>query len=470
MPVTGTTRRTIARSTRRALLALLGSLSLPTAHADLLIRNVNVLTMDEPGLLENHAVVVEGGRIATLVPESAVASDFDGTVVDGRGGFLTPGLIDAHVHHREHVEYANYVAHGVTTVLGLGQGDSLEAMLNVKAAIDAGTLLGPDVYTTGGVIANHVWIDDPGEARYYVRRLAADGRPFVKIYNEIPQDVFDAVVDEAVAQGIAVFGHIPRNFPATYSIVNGLDVVAHAEEFYFTYFDGPRDSELDAFDGSRIPDPGESAAILDLMVEHDVALIPNLAFTFDQMRFWRDERTVLADPEAAYLHPALRDDWMRRNSTQRDDVSKRMLRERVKYNLIHEFTRRARDAGVLLVTGTDAPLPGLFPGKSLHAEMRELVKSGLTYEESLAAATRNGGELVAKYVDAEARVGRIAPGYEADLVLVIGDPRTDIRHMSAIAGVVVDGRWLSDTELERIRSGIAAGYRATRDGAGTRGR
>lgn len=467
MPTAGGTN--ISRGARLALLAALGALALSSAHADLLIRNVNILTMDDPGFVENHAVVVEGGRIASLVPDAAVAPDFDGTVVDARGGFLTPGLIDAHVHHREHVEYANYVAHGVTTVLGLGQGDSLDAMLNVKAAIDGGTLLGPDVYTTGGAIANHVWIDDPGEARDYVRRLAADGRPFVKIYNEIPQDVFDAVAGEAAAQGIAVFGHIPRNFPAAYSIANGLDVVAHAEEFYFTYFDGPRDSELDAFDGSQIPDAGESAAILDLMVEHDVALIPNLVFTFDQMRFWRDERTVLADPETAYLHPALRADWMRRNATQRDNVLKRMLRERVKYNLIHEFTRRARDAGVLLVTGTDAPLPGLFPGKSLHAEMRELVKSGLTYEEALAAATRNGGELVAKYVDADARVGRIAPGYEADLVLVSDDPRADIRHMSAIAGVVVDGRWLSDTELERIRSKIATGYRRGNGGSSASG-
>ncbi len=423
------------------------------------IRNVQLVTMHEAAVLTDHAVIIEDGVIASLVPDASVDPGDFAEVIDGKGGYLTPGLIDAHIHHHRQVEYVNYIAHGVTTVLGLGQGDSLDDFLRVKAAIDAGELAGPAIYTTGGSIANHVQFDKPDDARRFVRELAREGRPYVKVYNNISQPVFDAVVDEAEHFGLAVFGHIPRNFPTAYSLANGLDVVAHAEEFYFAYFGGPRDHQLDTFDGSQTPNLDMAKSVIDLMTENDVALIPNLVFSFAQMRFWEDEDAVMGDPETAYLHPELRDNWRQTNSTQRADVCKRMLRERIKYNLMHEFTRRAHDAGVLLVTGTDAPLPGVFPGKSLHAEMRELIKSGLTYEESLATATRYGGDLVASYVDATARIGRIAPGYDADLVLVAENPLDDIRRMSAIEGVMIDGEWYPKVRLQQMRDEITSRYR-----------
>lgn len=423
--------------------------------ADTVIRNVHVITMSGAGTLHNVAVVVEGGVVKAILPDTEADRYEDVTVIDGDGGYLTPGLIDAHMHHREQVEYGNYIAHGVTTVLGLGQGDSLAGMLAVKEAIDDDVVVGPHIYTTGATIANHVHFEDPEAARAFVRDLKTQGLPYVKVYNEISQAIFDAVVDEAAHQGMSVFGHIPRNFSTEYSLANGLDVVAHAEEFYFAYFGGPRDQELDSFDGSQAPDLGAAKRILDLMIEHGVALIPNLIFTFDQMRLYEDEDAVLADPESAYLHPDLRAAWLEYHSAERPDTRKRMLRERIKYNLIHEFTRRARDAGVLIVAGTDTPLPGLYPGLALHREMRELVKAGLTYEEALAAATRSGGELVGRYVDTEARIGVIAPGYEADLVLLADNPLEDIRNTTRIQGVMTDGVWLDRDELDRMRAEIA---------------
>jgi hypothetical protein len=160
--------------------------------------------------------------------------------------------------------------------------------------------------------------------------------------------VFDAVVDESGKVGLGVFGHLPRSFPVEYSLSHGLDVVAHAEEFYFAHFGGPRDQELGAFDGSALPDISRADAVIDLMVEHEVALIPNLVYSFTVMKFWDDEETTLADPELSYWHPSLRDDWREANGARRDHIDKRMLRERIKYGLVHEFTRRAHEAGVLI--------------------------------------------------------------------------------------------------------------------------
>ena len=414
--------------------------------------------MDGATPLQGKAIVIESGAIRELIEAGNVADVGDAAVIDGHGGFLTPGLIDVHVHHRDNLEYLNYVAHGVTTVVGLGQGRTAREFRRIRDDIASGKIIGPRIYTTAGAIANHVDIRDPDTAREYVRSLSAQGYDLVKTYNNIPKDVFDAVVDESEREGLSVFGHLPRQFPVEYSLAHGLDVVAHAEEFYFAHFGGPRDQELDAFYGETLPDIGKANAVIDLMVEHDVALIPNIIYSFTIAKFWEDEDATLANPELAFWHPSLREYWREANGARRDRIDKRMLRERIKYGFTHEFTRRAHESGVLIATGTDAPIQGVIPGASLHGEMRELVKSGLNFEESLAAATRNGGLLVARYIDANARIGRIAPGYEADFVLVASNPLEDIRSMSLIEGVMVDGVWYDKDKLDRLRNAIADRY------------
>lgn len=452
---------------RFGLVAVTVSIAMALATASsaetTVFRNVRVVPMDEERILDSVVVVVRDGRIAELVPAAGFQRPPSASEIDGEGGYLIPGLVDAHMHHRHPDEFLNYISHGVTTVLALGQPlADLGRLREIQRQITTGEAIGPRIYTTAGTIANHLEIQSAEEGRAYVRRLKEEGYDFVKVYNEISQPVFDAVVDEGHQLGLAVFGHVPRNFPAEYSLTHGLDVIAHAEELYFTYFDGPRDSELEQFEASHVPDPSRIRRVVELMLEHDVALIPNLVFGFNTMRFWSNEAAVFAEPEMAYLHPAVAATWRSGNPARRDNIRKRMLRERIKYSLIHELTRRAHDAGVMIVAGSDAPLPGLHPGQSLHGEMRELVKAGLTYFATLATATRTAGELVAKFVDEGARIGRIEPGFEADLVLLRGNPLDDIRHAAEIVGVMSDGRWYPRGDLDRRRRARSERYEMLR--------
>lgn len=420
------------------------------------IRNVNVVIPEENRVVERQTVFVEGAEIRELRGGDDVRDA--STVIDGDGAYLIPGLVDAHMHHWEGVDYLNYIAHGVTTVIGLGQGRSGEAFNALNTRIDAGELIGPRIYTTAQTIANHIQIDDPDEAREFVRSLKADGFALVKVYNNIPRDVFAAVVEEAELQSLPVFGHLPRTFPTPDALRGGLDVVAHVEEFYFAHFGGPRDQQLDGFDGSELPDLAQIDAIIALMLEHDVALIPNLIFSFVTQRFWEDEEAALAHPELAYSSPGLRDAWRASNGARRNMIEKRMLRERIKYAFSHEFTRRAHVAGVLLVAGTDAPVRGVLPGASMHGEMREFVKTGLSPAEALSTATANAGLLMRRYVDPSVRLGRVAPGFEADLVLLRANPLEDVRHAADIAGVMSDGVWYSAEQLAAARRALAERY------------
>jgi imidazolonepropionase-like amidohydrolase len=103
-----------------------------------------------------------------------------------------------------------------------------------------------------------------------------------------------------------------------------------------------------------------------------------------------------------------------------------------------------QDAGVKLLLGTDAANV-IIPGFSIHRELNELVKSGLTPYEALVTGTRNVGE----YLGTIDSTGTVAVGKRADLVLLTGNPLKDIRQTTRRAGVMIGGRWLPQEELAR---------------------
>ncbi|HUG00863.1 MAG TPA: amidohydrolase family protein, partial [Longimicrobiales bacterium] len=270
------------------------------------------------------------------------------------------------------------------------------------------------------------------------------------------REAFDAVVEEAGARGLPVVGHIPRNFDPAHSLGGGLDLVAHAEEFFFTVFGGPRStSDLDR---SYRPDRSLIPGLIELLVGSGVFVIPNLSFSYGIQVMWDGMENVWEDPELAYLAPATVDQWRSGNIDRRVDLANFVFRDRLKYDLMQELTLRFQEAGVPMLLGTDAAAPTLFPGRSAHRELRELVKAGLTHAEALRVGTRNAGDFAALHLRDEERFGRVAVGYRADLVLVDGDPLDDVRNAARISGVMVRGRWLERAEIDALRAALADGY------------
>ena len=109
-------------------------------------------------------------------------------------------------------------------------------------------------------------------------------------------------------------------------------------------------------------------------------------------------------------------------------------------------TGEMRRAGVRLLVGTDAPLPYVYPGFSVHDELALLVRAGLTPMQALQAATREP----AAYLNALDSLGTIAPRRLADLVLLDADPLADIRNTTRIRAVVTDGRLIDRAALDAM--------------------
>lgn len=451
-----------------AVLLVLAAFALHPAFAQksdrFAIVGVDVIPMDTERLLEDQVVIVENGVIQSIGDTASTTLPSGLPQIDGSDRFLMPGLADLHVHLRNEDELVNYVAWGVTTVMHLGgSGESGTRQLQYRDEIRSGTRLGPNIYTTDRILDGDPAIatgahsvDTEDEARRIVRELSANGFDFVKIYNNVSQPVFDAIVEEARLQGLPVIGHIPRSFDPLTALGSGQNAVAHTEELFFTYFGGPRSTENMA--KSYEPDLGKLPALIEVLQDNNVAIMPDLCFTFGNLLMWDSLDHLWGDPEFPFLHPATASMWKGGNINRRSNIENFILRGQWKYDLLQRLTSEFQKAGILQVIGTDASLPGLFPGKAAHRELTEFIKAGLSNFEALSIGSRNAGEFVRRYIDEDARFGQVLPGYRADLVLLDANPLEDIRNARAVSGVAVNGRYFDRSELEQRRAGLKNRY------------
>ena len=118
------------------------------------------------------------------------------------------------------------------------------------------------------------------------------------------------------------------------------------------------------------------------------------------------------------------------------------------------LTKALYDRGVKLIAGTDTPIPFLVPGFALHHELEELVDVGLTPYEALRTSTTHPFEFLGELDEA----GTVEVGKRADLVLLEANPLDNISNTQKIAGVMIQGRWLSKAEIQEGLEELVAYY------------
>ncbi|MFZ6768020.1 amidohydrolase family protein [Undibacterium sp. Di26W] len=180
------------------------------------------------------------------------------------------------------------------------------------------------------------------------------------------------------------------------------------------------------------------------LVITDVTVIP--ADTDDVLA----HRTVtIAGAHIVRIEPASRAQWL--PSANRYLSAAFRQRDRAtlfsaSYDFARVLTRQLWKKGVILTVGTDARLPGVIYGYSVHQEMIELGEIGLSPMLVLRAATVNSHRLV----DPGGASGAVRVGQRVDPVLLDADPLSDIQNMSQISGVIVNERWLSSAQIDQL--------------------
>jgi imidazolonepropionase-like amidohydrolase len=351
----------------------------------------NVRLFDGTQLVPGSTVVVENGVITAL----RIAPDPPGTqVIDGAGGVLLPGLIDAHVHLDGPGRLETLAGYGVTTALDMASVPEETSALRVAAG-GIGTGI-TDIRSAGlpaiapGSLHSHFpgigqrgLIGGPDEAVRFVADRISEGSDYIKIVVGSPfadhdQATIDALVAAAHEQGKLVVAHASSVEAVRKAQLAGADILTHA----------PLDQVLDA------------AAAAEMVAAGRV-VVPTLTMMASIV-------ANLAPPGADYA------------------------------NAQASVTALYR-AGVPVLAGTDANdspgTPSWVPhGESLHRELELLVEAGLSTLDALLAATA----LPARYFGLPDR-GTIEPGKRADLVLIDGDPLADIRATRSISRIWCGG-------------------------------
>jgi hypothetical protein len=430
------------------------SQSVPDPHAVTAFTSVNVVPMDRERVLRNQTVIVKDGKIAAV--GSSLPIPAGARVIDGRGTeWLSPGLADMHTHSDTRNDMKVYLANGVTTILNMGDA-SYGFMDHVLPDVNAGKSPGPYAYASLSVDGSPEYgafvVKTPDEARAAMRMAKTNGYSFIKVYNNLSPECFQAFIDEGRALHMHVIGHGVTRVGLKKQLAAGQVMVAHSEEYFYTVFNPP------GYEGNAAPDKKLIPAAIAFTRRDGAYVTADLNTYATIARQWGKPevlRQFLNMPEVKYLDPDDRLGWRHEGYIKKTGS----LDGRVAF--LKVLIKDMSDAGIPLILGTDAPpIPGLVPGFSLHSDMELLQSTGMTRYQILAAATRTAGRFIVHNVEGVQPFGTVAPGMRADLVLSTKNPLDDLTTLRKPLGVMVGGAWYTQSDLQALLDSVAKEYDA----------
>jgi imidazolonepropionase-like amidohydrolase len=285
----------------------------------------------------------------------------------------------------------------------------------------------------------NTWVKTAAEASAAVRRAKADGYDKMKVYSFLNKESYDAIIATARELKMEVMGHVPMALSVEYVLQNGQKAIAHSEEVA---------KHTASYDPERID------YYAKLVAGSGAWMIPTLVTTHNFLDLFDDPDGVFKRPGAEYFrHPMQRGAW----TFMVDNLYKPIppehrakLREAyVKFQ--RPLTKAIHDKGGKLLAGSDALMPGLIAGFSLHGELQEFVDVGLTPFQALRTATTSPFEYLG-----ESDKGTIELGKQSDLLLLDDNPLVNVSAASKIAGVLMRGRWIGAAEIDKRMQAIAA--------------
>lgn len=443
-----------------ALLLVCGAREVAAASSDanpvrpIVFRHVTLIDGHGGAPVPDVDVTVETlegeGWITSVVPSSVNpgrAALARSTVIDGRGKFLIPGLMDVHIHLRGDrlAALAGYLYGGITTVADMGNTPGL--ILPLRFAERTGHLLSPRIFATGNLItAPHgkstdmgLAVDDVAKDRALLERYVETQHPdYVKlVYDEggwpdtapvtlLPLPALRDVVAFAHERGLRAIVHTVNEKRSREAIAAGVDALAHT-----------------VIEETVSDDFAALMAAQKIPFATTLTIGDNYGRLIDHPEFLdRPDYAAALDAEERHrLRTEVRDSYLGRLH----GLAEFRMRS---VPLCLENVRKIIAAGGIAALGTDQS-----NGPAAHREMELLVQAGLTPAQVITAATYNAAVFLGKADE----LGSVEAGKRADLVLLDADPTLDIENTNAIALVMKDGKIVDEAQLP-----LAGGPQKTR--------
>lgn len=448
------------------LFLALGCKNEPIETYDLAITNAHVIHL-ETGKVEIQNIYISNGKIAAIETVDTKTNVKADSTIDATGKYVLPGFWDNHIHLRGgDTLIANnknflklFMANGITTVRDAG-GDLTPSVMEWKQQIAMEKLVGPTIFTAGPKI------DGPGarwggslevatgtdiqQAFDSLEKLKVD---FVKIYDSrIDADNYIRSIEEAKKRGFVVSGHMPFTVTLDETIDAGMDGIEHL----YYIMKGCASNETEVTEKLKNGEMGfwdampalmgaysdsTAQATFDNLKEKNVYVVPTLHIV--KTLSYLDEVDHTKDPFLQYMGKGMIETYERRiRSAMNASEEARKSRKELD-TFFGQLAKSLDNAGVQLLAGSDSGAFNsyTYPGISLHMELQEMVKNGISPLDALKTSAYNGSQFLRQSDD----YGTIAAGKISDLVLLNDNPLDNIENTQNIY-MVIKGTQLFDHE------------------------
>lgn len=426
------------------------SAPLPDGEQDRFIANVRIVDVETGTVGDITRLRITDGRIAAIGAQLQPAGTEK--ILNGKGGYLIPGLWDMHVHTFQsspQVHFPLWIANGVTHVRDMmdcpGSADSLIACQADKARwneeVQAGRMAAPTVVEPASFYLASPDLT-PRQAADRVADYDERGLGAIKIYNQLSRDAFHAAAQESEKRDLRLVGHLPQAVSLEEALAAGQDSFEHAHLLPRACFNEAADwrsgmlSGLSAMELSERIVEGYDVERCDKLVADFAAsgayYVPTHVTREDDVRAL--DSSPAPDAALDYLDPLSAWAWNDDQAAMRGAFPGQRGAQVARRYFAHglRLTGKAHAGGVRILVGTDTIAGGL----RYHDELAHLVATGMTPAEVLRAATLEA----ARYTGLSGEAGSIAIGKRADLVLLAENPLVDIANTRAIRAVIQDGR------------------------------
>lgn len=413
-----------------------------------ILKNTQIIDVEKEKVSTGSLYIVDGSIQGIYEDGDKLPDTIE--VIELKGQYIIPGLIDMHCHINEGIA-PQFVASGVTTVRNTA-GNVLQLKKMIEAPADAPT---PRIYSADRMIdgppglwgpssSGNFVTDSAAEARKEVQRQVAVGADFIKVYGWLSKEVMAAVVEEADLHGLKVSCDLlhSREVTALDAAKLGVTWFEHASGFlqilHPDWYPLAEEEVRNKINWAE-PDEVKIRRVCEKIIQYGVKLCPTLVLNDQIMQYpdyWDPKNAIT---ESVKGEDRLGGHW--ENMSQHNEALRNQM------GLIGEFTKKVArtyyELGGTVVAGTDTPA-GIwsFPGMALHRELELFVESGFSEMEALQAATSKAGAAIG-LTDR----GVIRKGAVADLVVLSGNPLDDIRNTKTIVNVIKGGRIYTEAEL-----------------------
>jgi hypothetical protein len=453
----------------------------PAKHDTVFIKSINIIDVLSGNLLKNRDILIKDSVIIAIDTIGILEEDPTALIIDGTSKYVMPGLWDMHTHSNQHSEWLHhplYIANGVTGIRDmsgqLNKRDSYFAgskerliwndelsdnkrvtpryVLQSSFQMD-GAFSVPDGFPKFFKLQNTEDVDSL--LRFYKNEKV----DFIKVYDQIPAKSYNKLGLQVPKYGMHVAGHKPIFVSLRDAIVLGQRSFEHGRIFLYECFPGAdslRTSDnWKAFRSTskesmvRDYDPELAKELMLLMKGHNTHWCP----TLQTLKFeaFAHNSTFLQNPNLKYINYISKKLWwdVDASSNRKRNLSKEGKNISADfYNAAKEQIKVASEIGVPIMTGTDVTDSYIFAGFSMHDELEDLTKSGLSNLKALQSATI----IPAKFVGVNKKYGTIEIGKMADLAILNKNPLDDITNSNKIYGVIMNGVYYDSKKIEELKN------------------